>query len=94
MKYFRFNLATLLIVMGLIALPLGYLSQAGFAKAQLEFQSNQLLVDRGGVLRGDLVCLCSIPGTETTKMICRIEQSHLADLKLLEPEATFSVRYR
>ena len=89
MKYFRFNLATLLVVMGLIALPLGYLSQAGFAKAQLEIQSNQLLVDSGGVLRGDLVCLCSIPGKETTKMICRIEQSHLADLKLLEPEATF-----
>ena len=94
MKYFRFNLATLLFVMGLIALPLGYLSQAGFAKAQLEIQSNQLLVYSGGVLRGDLVCLCSIPGKETTKMICRIEQSHLADLKLLEPEATFSVRYR
>jgi len=27
-------------------------------------------------------------------MICRIEQSHLTDLILLTPQATFSVRYR
>jgi hypothetical protein len=94
MKHFRFNLATLLTVIGLLALPLGYLAQAGFVEAQFEIQSNHLDVDNAGVLRGDLVCLCSIPGKETTKMICRIEQSHRADLKLLEPEATYSVRYR
>jgi len=40
MKYFRFNLATLLAVIGVIALPLGYLSQAGFAEAQFEVQAD------------------------------------------------------
>ena len=94
MKYFRFNLATLLFVIVLFALPFAYLSQAGFAEAQFEIQSNLLDVDSLGVLRGDLICLCSVPGKKTTKMICRIEQSHFTDLKLLEPEATYSVRYR
>lgn len=94
MKYFRFNLATLLVVIGLLAIPLGYLSQAGFAEAQFKIQYSQLDVDSEGVLSGDLACQCSIPGKEPTIMICRIEQSHLADLKLLTPEATFLVRYR
>ena len=94
MKCFRFNLRTLLVVIGLLGLPFAYLSQAGFAEAQFEIQSNELEVDSLGVLRGDLVCLCSIPGTKTTKMICRIEQSHFTDLKLLKPEATYLVRYR
>ena len=94
MKYLQFNLATLLVVIGLLALPFAYLSQAGFAEAQFEIQSNQLDVDGDGVLRGDLVCLCSVPGQKTTKMICRIEQSHFNDLKLLEPETTCLVRYR
>lgn len=94
MKYFRFNLATLLVVIAMLVLPLGYLAQAGFAEAQFEIQSNELEVDSAGVLRGYLVCLCSIPGKETTELICRIEQSHLVYLKLLEPKATYSVRYR
>jgi hypothetical protein len=89
-----FNLTTLLVVVGLLAFPLSYLAQAGFAEARFEIQSNQLYVDSLGVLRGDLVCLCSIPGRETTKMVCRIEQSHLADLESLERNATYSVRYR
>jgi len=85
---------TLLGLIGLLAIPLGYLSQAGFVEAQFEVQSNQLKVDSDGVVTGYLVCLCSIPGTETTKMICQIEQSHLVNLKQLKPDTTFSVRYR
>ncbi len=94
MKFFRFNLATLLVVIGLVAFALGYLSQAGFAEAQFEVLSNQLRVDNAGVLRGDLACQCSIPGKETTTMICRVEQSHLTELTRLTPESVFSVRYR
>lgn len=94
MKYFRFNLTTLLAVIALLAIPLGYLSQAGFAEAQFEIQSNYLDVDSVGVLRGDLVCQCSIPGKETTTLICRFEQSHLVDLKIIKPQTIFSVRYR
>jgi len=43
MKYFRFSLVTLLAVIGLLALPLGYLSQAGFlpdrAIASFQFET-------------------------------------------------------
>jgi len=94
MKYFRFSLVTLLAVIGLLALPLGYLSQAGFEEARFEIQYNLLFLDGGGVLRGDLECQCSIPGKETTTMICRIEQSHRSNLKHLAPNETFLVRYR
>ena len=94
MKYFRFNLATLLVAIALLAMSLGYLARTGFAEAQFEIQTNELDVDSAGVLRGYLVCLCSIPGKKTTEMICRIEQSHLVDLKLLKPKTTYSVRYR
>lgn len=94
MKHFRFNLTTLMALIGLLALPLGYLSQAGFAEAQVEIQSNQLSVDDKGVLRGYLTCQCSIPGKEPTRMVCQIEQSHLTDLKHLLPQETYSVRYR
>lgn len=94
MKSFRFNLATLLVAIGGLACALGYLVQAGFAEALFKIQSNQLSVDSEGVLRGYLACQCSIEGKGTTKMICRVEQSHLTDLARLTPETIFSVRYR
>ncbi len=52
MKSFRFNLATLLVAIGVLACALGYLVQAGFAEALFKIQSNQLSVDSEGVLRG------------------------------------------
>ena len=42
MKSFRFNLATLLVAIGVLACALGYLVQAGFAEALFKIQSNQL----------------------------------------------------
>ena len=60
MKSFRFNLATLLVAIGVLACALGYLVQAGFAEALFKIQSNQLSVDSEGVLRGYLACQCSI----------------------------------
>ena len=94
MYRFRFNLKTLLSLTAVLAICAGYLTQWGFEEALFEVKSNELVLDEAGIVRGDLTCVCSLPGEDPTRMICRVEQSLDASLVKFAVATVIRVRYR
>ena len=94
MNRLRFNLTTMLLLTGVLAICAGYLSQSGFEEALFEVTSNDLLVDEEGIVRGDLACDCELPEENPTRMICRVEQSLDTSLVNLAVAKVIRVRYR
>ena len=94
MNRFRFNLTTLLLLTGVLAICAGYISQSGFEEALFEIKSNELKLDEDGIVRGELECRCKMLGLEPTKMVCRVERSLDESLLKLAVAQVIPVRYR
>lgn len=79
-------------VLGALA---GYISQVGYQEATISILENQLSTDESGMVTGDLICSCRLPGRTTDQQfVCRIEESDKKNLLSIAEDVSMPVSYR